>query len=42
MEIDELQKKAKQGDAEAQYQLGTCYFKGIGVKVNKFKAASYN
>lgn len=40
MEIDELQKKAKQGDAEAQYQLGTCYFKGIGVKVNKFKAAS--
>lgn len=27
MEIDELQKKAERGDAEAQYQLGNYYFK---------------
>jgi len=36
--IDELTLKAEQGDAEAQYWLGRCYYNGNGVKEDKEKA----
>ncbi len=31
MDVNELQKKAEQGDAAAQYNLGVCYSNGQGV-----------
>ena len=34
MEIKELIKKAEQGDMVALYELGDCYIKGNGVKID--------
>ena len=33
-DINDYQQKANNGDAEAQYQLGLCYAKGLGVEKN--------
>jgi TPR repeat protein len=30
--VEWYHKAAEQGDAEAQYNLGFCYYKGLGVK----------
>ena len=38
---DEIQKKAEQGDAEAQFNLGVLYDNGEGVKQNRVKAAEW-
>ena len=38
MDIDDLIKRANQGDAEAQNRLGMCYYKGIGVEQSYEKA----
>jgi len=35
----EITKAANQGNADAQYQLGLCYFNGNGVRRNYTKAA---
>lgn len=40
-EISELIIKAKQGDAEKQFNLGSCYYDGIGVKRNPAKAVKW-
>ena len=32
--IDEIREKAKGGDAEAQFQLGSCYYEGEGMPKN--------
>ena len=34
MNFEELLAKAEKGDAEAQYQLGCCYYEGDGVEQN--------
>ena len=39
--IDELKKRAEQGNADAQYQLGLCYEKGQGVKQSPKKAQEW-
>lgn len=39
--IERITKAANQGDAEAQYELGKCYEKGIGVKQNLMTAENY-
>ena len=36
--MEELIKKAEEGDAEAQYQLGLAYYNGDGIKQNNNKA----
>ena len=36
--MEELIKKAEDGDAEAQYQLGLAYYNGDGIKQNNNKA----
>jgi TPR repeat protein len=33
--------KAEQGDAEAQFDVGFCYFEGIGVEINKAEAVKW-
>ena len=38
---DEIQKKAEQGDAEAQFNLGVLYDSGEGEKQNRVKAAEW-
>jgi len=35
---DELQKKAESGDSTAQRHLGSCYYRGLGIKKNISKA----
>ncbi len=40
-EIHELILRARQGDAEKQFILGTCYYDGIGVKRNPVKAVKW-
>ena len=35
---DWCKKSTEQGDAEAQYELGTIYFKGIGIEKNSAEA----
>ena len=37
----ELQEKAADGDADAQYQLGDCYFFGLGVKRDMVEGVSW-
>lgn len=39
--IDVLKKAAKQGDAEAQYQLGHCYYSGDGVEESHLEALKW-
>ncbi|MCD7798298.1 MAG: SEL1-like repeat protein, partial [Akkermansiaceae bacterium] len=34
-------RKAEQGDAEAQYELGVCYFKGEGVEKDEKEAVRW-
>ena len=36
--LDALRQLAEQGDAEAQNELGTCYYKGIDIEPNAEKA----
>ena len=36
-----LQEKAESGDADAQFQLGDCYFFGLGVKRDLVEGASW-
>lgn len=38
--VDRLERKAKRGNAEAQTELGSCYYAGIGV-AQSYKAAAY-
>ena len=38
---DEIQKKAEQGDAEAQFDLGLLYYNGEGVEQSRTKAAEW-
>lgn len=40
-DINDYQQKANNGDAEAQYQLGLCYAKGLGVEKNFRESARY-
>jgi len=39
--IKDLIKIAKKGDVDAQYRLGYCYEKGIGVKINPDRAVKW-
>lgn len=39
--VEWFEKAAEQGDADAQYNLGKCYAKGIGVPKDMRKAAAY-
>jgi len=39
--VDSLRKKAAQGNADAQYNLGDMYFHGEGVPADKAKAAQW-
>jgi hypothetical protein len=39
--IGELQIKASQGDADAQFELGACYFNGDGVEQNREKGVRW-
>ena len=39
--VSEITKAANQGDANAQYRLGICYFNGKGVRRNFVKAATW-
>ena len=41
MDIQELIKKANEGDAKSQYELANCYLDGDGVKRNEYNAALY-
>lgn len=36
-----LQEKAESGDADAQFQLGDCYFFGLGVKKDMVEGVSW-
>lgn len=36
MELDELKQKAEQGDADAQYKVGTYYFRSGNLNVASF------
>ncbi|OSI12872.1 tetratricopeptide repeat protein [Neisseria canis] len=40
-EINQLKQLAEQGDVEAQFNLGTCYRKGLGVEQSDNKAAEW-
>ena len=40
-EVEALRLDAKQGDAEAQYQLGTAYLDGLGVEMDASEALSW-
>ena len=37
----ELEEQAKGGDADAQYQIGDCYFFGLGVKRDTVEGVSW-
>ena len=39
--IAEITKTANQGNADAQFQLGLCYYAGKGVRKNYTKAATW-
>ena len=39
--FEETQAKAEQGDAEAQYGLGICYYDGLGVTKNAVEAVKW-
>ena len=39
--IDEIREKAKGGDAEAQFQLGSRYYRGEGVSKNLKNAVNW-
>ena len=39
-DIDSIKKAAEQGDAQAQFKLGICYFNGYGIDKD-FKEATY-
>ena len=40
-ELNAIYKKAEQGDAEAQYRLGSCYYNGDGVNEDKAEAVKW-
>ena len=39
--FEETRAKAEQGDAEAQFNLGSCYDNGEGVEMNKTEAVKW-
>ena len=41
-DIKQLRKVAEQGDADAQYDLGLCYYSGDGVEQDKSEAVKWS